>query len=156
MSLALTWQFHQDDDFSPWLHCSRTVVALVTRMPADWRWSERVWFIFHVTLMYLLFDSPFSPQTSLGCCVASRYPQPGPVLGVSTHSLTRPSALVCSIITTLSAYRYIIFFNHWHLWRTAVGLAPEQSPKSHTLCLDRDELQQHMLETTLCTGSVTR
>lgn len=52
-----------------------------------------------------------SPQTSLASFVALRYPQPGPVLGVSTHSLTRPSALVSSsaFICTWNSFSCMIF-----------------------------------------------
>lgn len=47
----------------------------------------------------LSFLLAFISQISQGCCVASRYLQPGPALGALTHSLIRPSALVCSKVT---------------------------------------------------------
>lgn len=64
-----------------------------------------------------------SPQTSLGCSVALRSPQPGPVLGVSTRSLIRPSALVCPAFTIHSG-SYLIFIIIFSLCRVVTMCSP--------------------------------
>lgn len=58
-----------------------------------------------ITLNTLLLLLLVLLQISLGCCAALRYPQPGLVLGASTPSLTRRSALVSSAAKHFCRYR---------------------------------------------------
>lgn len=55
------------------------------------------------TLLFLLLVLLL--QISLECCAALRYPQPGLVLGASTPSLTRRSALVSTAAKHFCHYR---------------------------------------------------
>lgn len=69
------------------------------------------------------------PQTSLGCSVALRYPQPGLVLGVSTRSLIRPSALVCPAFI-LHSGPYLIFIITFSLCRAVTMCRRTSAPQT--------------------------